>query len=207
MIGGDFMEFYIGETAEKLLPASSLSAARTSDNGLFRSELADAIGRQSESSSDNSGEFPGYCKNCPDQMVIISPKIEEKMRTDPEYSEKLAKKLNELLQSHGKSMRDSVVIVQKNGEISQYCLRPKREPEHPTAEELKEVAKARARRKAKLDAYFHLLERVAIKRKLIEQENAKRLLNKKFRFSVSGLDMMARARQITTPPANPDYFF
>ena len=103
-------------------------------------------------------------------------------------------------------MKDSIVIVNKNGEITQYCTRSKRD-EHPTAEELKEVAKARARRQARLDAYFHLLERVSIKRKLIEQENAKRLLNKKYKFSVSGLDILARSQQITAPPANPEYFF
>ena len=79
-------------------------------------------------------------------------------------------------------------------------------PEHPTAEELKEVAKARARRKARLDAYFHTLEKVCIKRKLVEQENAKRVCCKKYR-SVTELGLIAKSRQLTTPPKNPDYFF
>ena len=195
------MALYVGETLDRTVSASTF--AQNSDGGLFQSELDNAIEKQ----SDNSGECSGYFGGCWNPMVVISPKIEEKMRNDPEYSEELSQKLNELLHGRGRSAKDTVVIVSKDGEISQYCTRPKREPEHPTAEELKEVAKARARRKARLDAYFHLLERVAIKRKLIEQENAKRLRNKKYRYSVSGLDIEARTHQITTPPMNPDYFF
>ena len=176
------MDLHIGSAFDATV--SPAAAAQTLDGGLFQNELVSALGKQ---------------------MVVISPKIEAKMKNDPEYSEELSQKLNELLQSQGKSMRDSIVIVNKNGEITQYCTRPKRE-KHPTAEELKEVAKARARRKARLDAYFHRLERSAIKRKLIEQENAKRLINKKYRRSVSALDIEARARQITAPPMNPNYF-
>ena len=196
------MELYIEGTADRTVSAALTS--RASDGGLFQSELADAVSRQSEPSENSDGCHIGKRSG---SMVVISPKLEEKLRDDPEYCEELSQKLNELLQSQGKCAKDSIVIVNKNGEISQYCTRPNREPEHPTAEELKEVAKARARRKARLDAYFHLLERVAIKRKLIEQENAKRLLNKKHRLSVSGLDIVARTQQITAPPANPDYFF
>ena len=194
------MDFYIEGTTERTV--SALTPACSSDGGMFQSELDNALEKQ----SDNSEECSGYFGCRSDPMVVISPKTEAKMRDDPEYCEELSKKLNELLHSRGKSAKDTVVIVSKNGEISQYCTRPKRE-EHPTAEELKEVAKTRARRKARLDAYFHLLERVAIKRKLIEQENAKRLRNKKYRYSVSGLDIEARTHQITTPPMNPDYYF
>lgn len=194
------MEFFIGDVTERTISASS--TAQYSDGGLFRSELAGAVGKQSDNLGINSDYFGGASN----PMVVISPKIEEKMRNDPDFSEELSQKLNELLHNQGKSIKDSIVIVNKNGEISQYCTRSKREPEHPTAEELKEVAKARARRKARLDAYFHLLERTAIRRKLIEQENAKRLLNKKYRRSVSGLDIETRARQNTAPPKSPGYF-
>lgn len=194
------MEIYIGNIGQT---AFAGSGTRADDNGLFRSELADALGSRSESSEGLPGYFGGYS----DAFVIVSPKIEEKLQSDPEYSEQLSQKLRELLKSRGESLKNSIVIVNRDGEISQYCARPEREERHPTAEELKAVAKARARKKARLDAYFHLLERVSIKRKLIEQENAKRLRDKKYRFSVSCLDITARARQITAPPMNPDYFF
>lgn len=195
------MEFYITNVADLTSPVPSGNYA--ADTGEFQSELDNALGSQT---NDPSG-FPGYLSGYSDAFVVISPRIEEKLVSDPEYSEQLSQKLEELLRGQGESMKNSVVIVNKEGEISQHCFRSEREERHPTAEELKEVAKARARKKARLDAYFHLLERVSIKRKLIEQENAKRLVNKKYRLSVSGLDITARSRQITDPPMNPDYFF
>ena len=198
------MEFYIGETSDKTLLSSLSTAARNSDGGLFQSELNDAIDKQSVSLRENSGKrlgcFGGDTAG-ETPMVVISRGIEEKMRNDPEYSEEISQKLNELLQNQGKSIKDKIVVINRDGEITQYCTRPKRAKDHPTSEELKEVAKARARRKARLDAYFRLLERDAIKRKLIEQENAKRLLDKKKRLSVSALDMMAKSQQIKNPPA------
>ena len=195
------MEFYIGNVSDRTASMPSGNNAAGTDE--FQSALDNAIGGQT---NDPSG-FPGYFGGYSGAFVVISPKIEEKLASDPEYSEQLSQKLEELLHSQGESMKNSVVIVNREGEISQHCFRSGREERHPTAEELKEVAKARARKKARLDAYFHLLERVSIKRKLIEQENAKRLVNKKYRFSVSGLDITARSRQITAPPMNPDYFY
>ena len=178
------MELFINSAVDRtLFMPETASTSDGSDNGLFQSELTGALGRKPS-----------------DPMVVISPVIEEKMRGDPEYLEELAQKINELLHSQGSRMKDCIVIVNRDGEITQYCTRPERE-KHPTAEELREVAKARARRKAKLDAYFHALERAAIKRKLVEQENAKRFLDKKKRLSVSALDMMARTQQIKNPPA------
>lgn len=195
------MEFYIGNVSDRT--ASMPSGNYAADTGEFQNELNSALGNQTNEPS----EFPIYFGGYSDSFVVISPKIEEKLVNDPEYSEQLSQKLEELLRGQGESMKNSVVIVNREGEISQHCFRSEREERHPTAEELKEVAKARARKKARLDAYFHLLERVSIKRKLIEQENAKRLVNKKYRLSVSGLDITARSRQITAPPMNPDYFF
>ncbi len=195
------MKFYIGSVSERT--ASARSNICASDGGEFQSELAGALGKLAQASDDPADHFCGY----QGAFVVISPKIEEKLHSDPEYSEQLSQKLEELLKKQGECLKNSVVIVNKKGEITQHCFRSKREERHPTSEELKAVAKARARKKARLDAYFHLLERVSIKRKLIEQENAKRLINKKYRLSVSGLDITARSRQITTPPMDPDYFF
>lgn len=186
------MEFYISSVKDKTAPF--VSESRVSDKGGFQSELIGALGKRSEIEEDN---FCGYTN------VIISPKIEEKL-SDPEYSELLSKKLKELLHGQSENLKNSVVIVDKNGEITQHSF--DREEKHPTAEELKEVAKARARKKARLDAYFRLLERVSIKRKLVEQENSKRFAGKKYRFSVSCLDIIARSRKIAAPPPDPDYF-
>ena len=138
--------------------------------------------------------------------VIISPKTEQQLLGDPELADQTRQKLTEALRELGGELENSVLLINKRGEISKYTFR-KDELKRPTAEELKEVARARARKKARLDAYFHLLERVSIKRKLVEQENAKRFLNKKYRLSATRLDIAARARQITEPPMNPDYFF
>ncbi len=192
------MEFYIAGVTDKT--ASVLSENRVSDGGGFQSELAGALGKRSGIAGDTGDNFCGY------PGVVISPKIEEKLRSDPEYSEQLSQKLKELLHGQSESLKNSVVIVDKNGEITQHCFSRDRGDSRPTAEELKEVAKARARKKARLDAYFRLLERVSIKRKLIEQENAKRFAGKRYRFSVSCLDIIARSRKTAAPPPDPDYF-
>lgn len=145
-------------------------------------------------SSDN-GEFSGILDSILSENVLISPKYEKQLIGNSELSEELVERIREL-----GSDQNSVVIVNRRGEISRYNFSEKKEPEHPTAEELRDFARARARKKARLDAYFHLLERVSIKRKLIEQENAMRFFNKKYRRSASLLDAAARSRQITSPP-------
>lgn len=150
-------------------------------------------------SSDN-GEFRAVLDFALSGNVLISPKIEKELLSNSDFAEEIAQKIRELGGGSG------AVIVNRRGEVSRLCFSEKKE-EHPTAEELKEAAKARARRKARLDAYFHLLEKNAIRRKLIEQENAKRFLNKKYRLNAAAVDLAARARQTSPPPLNPDYFF
>lgn len=190
---------------ERMFPVNSDIRGDTSgsDFGEFRSDLDNILNVHKDISENNTDLFGGYSE----AFIAVSPKITEKIKNDPEYSEELSQKLNALLKQQGENLKNCVVIVNREGDISQHCFYSKNEERHPTAEELKEVAKARARRKARLDAYFHLLERNSIKRKLIEQENAKRLRDKKFRYTVSGLDITARSRQLTPPPLDPDYFF
>lgn len=158
----------------------------------------------SESADDN--EFRSALDAMLSGNVIISPKIEQQLFGDSELADQTRQKLTEALRELGGELENGVLLINRRGEVSKYTFR-KDELKHPTAEELKAVARARARKKARLDAYFHLLERVSIKRKLVEQENAKRFLNKKYRLSATRLDITARARQITAPPMNPDYFF
>lgn len=140
------------------------------------------------------------CGSRSEGFVVVSPKLEEKMNENPELYEDLKQEIEQ-----ARKNKDCITIFDRIGERTSYSTKNDRQ-DHPTSEELKEVAKARARRKARLDAYFHLLERVCIKRKLIEQENAKRWARKKYR-SVSDIDCIARSRQILEPPKNPDYFF
>lgn len=64
---------------------------------------------------------------------------------------------------YGKSCRDNIVVVDRNGEIERYCPTHDKRLEQKTAEELKEIVKARARKMAKLAAYFKLVERIAVK--------------------------------------------
>ena len=199
------MELNITNAAER--PAFSNSGVSSDFGefaaGGFQSELETALDSRSGIPQNGTDILGGYSE----AFVAVSPKITEKLKNDPEYSAELSQKLNALLRRQGEDMKNSVIIVNREGEISQHCFYSKDEERHPTPEELKAAARARARRKARLDAYFRLLERNSIKRKLIEQENAKRLVNKKFRFSVSGLDIAARSRQLTPPPLDPDYFF
>ncbi|MCH5208833.1 MAG: hypothetical protein J1F04_08090 [Oscillospiraceae bacterium] len=159
--------------------------SRAYDNGEFSELLkADLAQRRSES------------------LVIVSPKLEETLSEDPDLCEEIRQKIAQLGQS-----RDNIIIVDRNGEVTKYSAKNESDNfSSPTAEELKEVAKARARRKARLDAYFQLLEKVCIKRKLVEQENAKRARGKKYR-SVTELGVIVKSRQLSPAPKNPDYFF
>lgn len=156
-----------------------------------------------ETSGD--GEFAAALGGFMPGNVIISPKIENQLTGNSETAREIREKISHAMKELG-SDRDSVIIVNRQGEVSHYSFKKENDKTRLTAEELKAVAKARARKKARLDAYFHLLERVSIKRKLIEQENAK-ASNKKYRCSVTRLDIIARNRQITSPPLNPEYYF
>lgn len=159
----------------------------------------------SETSGDD--EFAAALGGFLSGSVIISPKIENQLYSDSESAREIREKISQAMKELGGELENSIIIVNRQGEVSQYSFKKEKEKIQPTAEELKAVAKARARKKARLDAYFHLLERVSIKRKLIEQENAKAASNKKYRCSVTRLDIIARHRQITSPPLSPDYFY
>ncbi len=111
------MEFYIGNVSERA--ASASSGIRTPDCNEFQSELAGALDKLSQASDNTADYFCGYRG----AFVVISPKIEEKLHSDPEYSEKLSQKLEELLKKQGECLKNSVVIVNKKGEITQHCFR------------------------------------------------------------------------------------
>ncbi len=170
----------------------SFGAGSFSDcGGEFGEMVEKAVSRK------NLSEFPaaGLSTGC---FVAISPKIIAKMRENADLCENIRSQIEKLQKNIQNNARDSFIVVDRNGEVLKYRIKDDR-PSHPTPEELREVAKARARKKARLDAYFHLLEKVCIKRKLIEQENAKNK-GKKYRISETLLNRLAESRRLTSPP-------
>lgn len=192
------MSFQITEFSD--INAFIQARANNSDNNLFRDAVESALlGHENNSPlSVSSGTEESAC-------VIISSQLEEKLRNDPELAEELSQKINEMCRCYGKNCRDNIVVVDKNGEIAHYCTKHDKPKEYPTSEQLKAIAKARARRKARLDAYFKLVERISVKRKLIEQENMKRAFNKKYRYSVAKVDSIAKSI-LHKPSKEPEYF-
>lgn len=169
-------------------------------DGLFRKAVEDAVAEH-----EASARFPA-CSGITRGYAVISPDLEAKILQDPELAEQIAKKISDIQKSLGEKCSNDIIIADKNGGITHYCMK-ENDKDSPSAEELKEIAKARARKKARLDAYFRLLERLSIKRKLIEQENAKRAFNKKYRYSVSKLNCIAQSYLLSPPPKNPEYYF
>lgn len=172
--------------------------ARNSDNSLFQQAVENALAEQERISTPLiSGITSGY--------VVISQNVENKLKDDPDLAEELARKIAEMSKCYGKSCRDNIVVVDRNGEIMRYCPKHDKPKEYPTAEEQKALAKARARKKARLDAYFKLVERISIKRKLIEQENIKRGANKRYRCAPGRIDLIARSI-LQKPAKEPEYY-
>lgn len=173
---------------------------RNADNSLFQQAVEEAIaGRETAATplTGISGVTSGY--------VVVSQNLEDKLKTDPDLAEELAQKIAEMSKCYGKSCRDNIVVVDRNGEIARYCPKHDKPKDYPTSEELKALAKARARKKARLDAYFKLVERISVKRKLIEQENIKRGTNKKYRCAPGRIDLIARSI-LQKPTKEPEYY-
>ena len=139
--------------------------------------------------------------------VAISPKFEEKMREDPELAREIAQKIEDMTKGLGSAYKDSMIVIDRSGEITQYNTKTgdKRDREREI-EELKEVAKSRLRRKARLDAYFKIVQQISVKRKLIEQENVRRPRGKRYRSDPAKLDSLVRS--IIQQPKNTfSYYF
>lgn len=191
------MSFQINEFSD--IAALAQSRLQRSDNGLFRETVENAMTERNTVTS-----LP-LAPDADSGYVVVSPKLEEKLKADPGLAEEISQKINEMCRCYGENCRDNIVVVDRNGEITRYCPKHDKNKDYPTAEELKELAKARARKKARLDAYFKLVERISIKRKLIEQENAKRAVNKKYRYSVAKIDLIAKSI-LQKPSKEPEYY-
>lgn len=174
------------------------SGVSKDDGGEFLSAIMNAVG--SRQSFTEQETFSG--------TTIISPKFEQKLRDDSELREAFSEKISSMTMGCGNiNCKDDIVIVARDGNIIQYCLERERNRfKKPDAEELKSVARARARKRAKLSAYFRRLQRYGIKRKLVEQENAKRVKGKKFR-SVSKLNTITDSLTTIQTPLDPELFF
>lgn len=122
-------------------------------------------------------------------FVAVSPKLERRLSENHELAEEIARKIESL-----PADKNSIVIVDRSGEISQYRPQKRdRRAEQREIEDAKELAKARLRKKARLDAYFKRLDFSALRRMLIERENSRRTVGKKFRTNVSKLDSIAKS--------------
>ena len=191
-----FVNIAINDLAE-LYTGYGGSAAGFADGG-FRQAVEEAV----------NGKDP-VCNSIyfnKKSYVAISPKFEEKMREDPELAREIAQKIEEMTKGLGSAYKDSMTVIDRSGEITQYNTKTgdKRDREREI-EELKEVAKARMRRKARLDAYFKIVQQNSIKRKLIEQENVKRPRGKRYRTYSTKLDSLVRS--ILLQPKNPLPFY
>lgn len=140
-------------------------------------------------------------------FVAISPKFEKKMQQDPKLAEETAVKIDNLTKVYGGEWKDNIIVIDRSGDIKRYSAKQskrEKELEELEAENLKAAIKARLRKKARLDAYFKIVERGAIKRKLIEQENAKRARNKRYRTNISRLNSVAQSVAGGNPPTAAD---
>ena len=191
------MNIEINDLAELYFKIGS-SKTDFADNG-FRQAIEDAV-------NDKNSVYNSIYFN-KKSYVAISSKFEEKMRQDPELAREIAQKIEEMTKGLGSAYKDSIIVIDRSGEITQYNTKTsdKRDREREI-EELKEVAKARLRRKARLDAYFKIVQQISVKRKLIEQENIKRARNKRYRSDTTRLDSIAKS--ILQQPNNtlPYYF-
>ena len=191
------MDIEITGTSE--LFANNVRASAVLGDGGFRQAVEDAVNRRRSF----------YEPVCSDRgsFVAVSPKLRERMLAEPELAREIAEKIEAMTSGLGSRCKNSMIIIDRSGEVTQYCQKPydKRAAERE-AENAKEAEKSRLRRKARLDAYFKIVQQISMRRKLIEQENIKRPRGKRYRANSTDLDSMVRS--ILQQPKNPlPYYF
>lgn len=173
----------------------SRKSSGTADSG-FSEAVMDAI--NDRDSAYNSIYFNQK------SFVAISPKFEKKMQDDPKLAEETAQKIENLTKLYGGEWSGNVIVIDRSGEIKHFRTKPtdrEKELEKLEAESIKEAIKARLRKKARVDAYFKIVERNAVKRKLIEQENAKRPRDKRYRYNTAKLNSAVQSILGSNPAA------
>lgn len=126
-------------------------------------------------------------------FVAVSPKFEKEMQEKPELAPSIAQKIDELTRDFGNDRKNRMIVIDRSGEITQYSTKTNKRAEQREAENIKDAAKARLRKKARLEAYFKIVKQNSIKRKLIEQENIKRPRGKRYRSGGTQLDSIAKS--------------
>ncbi len=172
---------------ERLDIRRSRAVSETADSG-FSEAVMDAM-------NDSGSAYNSIYFN-QKSYVAISPKFEKKLQDDPALAKETAQKIENLTKVYGSDWSSSIIVIDKSGEIKHFQTKPtdrEKSLEELEAESVKEAMKARLRKKARLDAYFKVVERAAVKRKLIEQENAKRPRDKRYRCNVAKLNSIAQS--------------
>lgn len=183
------------ERLSESLPKSSGKLSAASDDS-FKNAVESAVNDR-----DSTYDSVYFGRK---SFVAMSPVFEKKLLENPELAEETAQKIENLTKVYGDSS-NNVIVIDRRGEIKQFSVKPsKREKElqELEARARKEMIKARLRKKARLDAYFKIVERNAIKRKLIEQENAKRPRGRRYRCNTAKLNSIAASLVGGTQPAS-----
>ena len=189
------MNIEINDLAE--LAIRNSPKACPSDNG-FKQAVEDAM--NDKNSAYNSIYFNQK------SFVAISPKFEKKMQQNPELVRDIAQKIENITSGFDRGQKNRMIVIDRSGEITQYCTKTDKRAEKREYDSIKEAAKARLRRKARLDAYFKIVQQISIKRKLIEQENAKRPRGKRYRSSGTKLESIAKSI-LQQPSKTLPYYF
>lgn len=201
----------------ELMFGSSSSPFETEDDG-FKTAVEEALGLGSANTADddlkkaienalgfNSAYNSIYYNK--KSFVAVSPTFEKKLQEDPELAKEISQKIDEITSGMTGSKYRHTIVIDRRGEITEYTDKPyDRKAAQKELEERREVSCARLRRKAKLDAYFKLLNQMSMKRKLIEQENLKRAQNKRYKVSGSSAQSIAQTL-FPLEPMNSLLFF
>lgn len=168
----------------ELMFSSSGSSANTADDD-FKKAIDDALGLNSAYNSIY------YNKK---SFVAVSPKFEKKLQEDPELAREISRKIDDITNGLSGNRSRHMIIVDRSGEITEYTEKPyDSKAAQKELDERKAVERARLRKKARLDAYFKLLNQAAMKRKLVEEENIKRARNKRYRVSGTHAQSIAQS--------------
>lgn len=168
----------------ELISQTAKSSAQTADEE-FKKAIEDALGANSAYNSIY------YNKK---SFVAVSPKFEKKLQEDPELAREISQKIDDITSGLTGNRNRHMIVIDRSGEITEYTEKPyDKKAAQKELDERKAVERARLRKKARLDAYFKLLNQMSMKRKLIEQENIKRAQNKRYRVSGARAQSIAQS--------------
>ena len=190
----------------ELTSTKSRSSAQTTDDS-FQKAVEDALGGNSSNGSAYNSAYNSIYFNTK-SFVAVSPKFEKKLQDDPELAREISQKIDDITSGLTGNRNRHMIVIDRSGEITEYTEKPyDKKAAEKEQEDRREVAKARLRRQARLDAYFKLLNQMSMKRKLIEQENLKRARNKHYRPAGTRIDSIAASLFPLQSPFDISDFF